>query len=74
MQLAKITERARQLISCPVLALWGIQGAVQRYFDVLSVWRERAVNVNGKAVAGRHFLPEEAPDETLFVLRAFLKS
>jgi haloacetate dehalogenase len=23
-------------ISCPVLALWGKQGAMQRYFDVLS--------------------------------------
>jgi len=57
-----------------VLALWGKSGAVQRYFDVPSVWRERAINVNGKAVAGRHFLPEEAPDEILFELRAFLKS
>jgi haloacetate dehalogenase len=61
-------------VSCPVLALWGKAGAVQRCFDVVSVWRERAINVKGKAVGGRHFLPEEAPDETLFELRAFLKS
>ena len=67
-------EDLNRKISCPVLALWGKDGAVQRCFDVLSVWRERGVNVNGKAVAGRHFLPEEAPDETLFELRAFLKS
>ncbi len=61
-------------ITCPVLALWGKEGAVQKYFDVLSVWRERALNVSGKPVAGRHFLPEETPDEVLLELRAFLKS
>jgi haloacetate dehalogenase len=61
-------------INCPVLVLWGKEGAVQKYFDVLSVWRERALNVSGKPVAGRHFLPEETPDEVLLELRAFLKS
>jgi haloacetate dehalogenase len=61
-------------ITCPVLVLWGKVGAVQKYFDVLSVWRERALNVSGKPVAGRHFLPEETPDELLLELRAFLKS
>jgi haloacetate dehalogenase len=67
-------EDLKRKITCPVLALWGKQGAVGKYFDVLSVWRERADNVNGKAVAGRHFLPEEAPDEVLLELQAFLKS
>lgn len=61
-------------IVCPVLALWGERGAVHRTFDVLAVWRERAVNVSGKPLPGRHFLPEEIPDETLTELRAFLKS
>jgi haloacetate dehalogenase len=67
-------EDLKRKITCPVLALWGKQGTVQRYFDVLSVWRERAANVNGKPVNGRHFLPEESPDEVLSELRAFLKS
>ena len=67
-------ENLHRKISCPVLALWGKQGAVQRYVDVLSVWRERAANVNGKPVTGRHFLPEESPDEVLSELRVFLKS
>lgn len=66
-------EDLHRKISCPVLALWGKQGAVQRYFDVLSIWRGRAVNVSGKPVSGRHFLPEESPDEVLSELRAFLK-
>ena len=57
-----------------MLVLWGKEGAVQKYFDVLSVWRERTVNVSGRPVAGRHFLPEEAPNEVLLELQAFLKS
>jgi haloacetate dehalogenase len=61
-------------IVCPVLALWGERGAVHRMFDVLAAWRERAANVSGKHLPGRHFLPEEVPDETLAELRAFLNS
>jgi hypothetical protein len=49
-------EDLKPKIPCPVLALWGKQGAMQRYFDVLSIWRERAVNVSGNPVAGRRFL------------------
>jgi len=61
-------------IGCPLLALWGERGAVHRLFDVLAVWRERAAQVSGKPLPGRHFLPEEIPDETLTELLAFLKS
>jgi haloacetate dehalogenase len=63
-----------QKIACPVLALWGERGAVHKLFDVLGAWRERAANVHGKPLPGRHFLPEEIPDETLDELRAFLNS
>jgi haloacetate dehalogenase len=61
-------------VACPVLALWGERGAVQRLFDVRAAWRERAENVTGKSLPGRHFLPEETPEETLIELRAFLNS
>jgi haloacetate dehalogenase len=61
-------------IACPVLALWGERGGVHRLFDVLAAWRERAANVSGKPLPGRHFLPEEVPDETLAELHAFLNS
>jgi haloacetate dehalogenase len=67
-------EDLNHKIACPVLALWGERGAVHRLFDVLSAWRERAANVSGKPLAGRHFLPEEIPDETLAELREFLNS
>ena len=59
------------LITCPLLVLWGAQGFVGRHYDLLTVWRQYAVDVRGHAVPGGHFLPEEAPDETYAALRAF---
>lgn len=61
-------------IACPVLALWGGKGFLQKNYDVRAVWRERAVNVTGKALPCGHFLAEEAPEETLTELRSFLRS
>ena len=60
-------------VTCPVLALWGEKGVMHRMYDVVAVWRERAVNVSGKALPCGHFLAEEAPEETLTELRSFLK-
>ena len=61
-------------ITCPLLALWAERGAMHRMFDVAATWRERAINVKGKALFGGHFLTEESPHETLAELRAFLHS
>jgi haloacetate dehalogenase len=58
-------------IDCPLLALWGAHGVMQRCYDVLAVWRERARHVQGRALPCGHFLAEEAPAETLAELRAF---
>jgi len=55
----------------PLLVLWGEKGLVGRSWDVLAVWRERAAAVEGAALPCGHFLPEEAPDETLAALRDF---
>ena len=48
-------------VACPLLVLWGDQGFVHRTYDVLSVWRQRAELVEGRALKSGHFLPEEAP-------------
>ncbi|HKA54387.1 MAG TPA: alpha/beta hydrolase [Candidatus Binatia bacterium] len=61
-------------VACPVLALWAQKGAMHRMYDVVAAWRERAVDVSGKALPGGHFLPEEAPEETLAELKAFLSA
>lgn len=49
-------------VTCPMLALWGANGAVGRCFDVLKLWRERAEDVQGHALPGGHYLAEEVPD------------
>lgn len=59
-------------IACPLLVLWGAQGLVGQMYDVLAVWRERADSVSGRALLCGHWLPQEAPKETLAELRAFL--
>jgi len=65
-------EDRDQMLDIPVLALWGERGFVGKKFDVLSIWRAYAHNVSGHGVPGGHFLPEEAPEETLAALQAFL--
>jgi haloacetate dehalogenase len=60
-------------IECPFLTLWSERGAMGRQYDVLAAWRERAVNVSGKGLPGGHSLQEDAPDQTLAELQAFLK-
>jgi haloacetate dehalogenase len=61
-----------QRITCPLLALWGEQGFVGRAYDPLAIWQERGTDVRGHSVPGGHFLPEEAPEETLAALFTFL--
>jgi len=61
-------------ISCPLLVLWGANGLVGKKYDVLAVWRERAIQVSGKALPGSHWLAEELPQETLAEVKAFLAS
>jgi haloacetate dehalogenase len=59
-------------LECPLLALWGLRGVMERHFDVLATWRERAVDVRGEAFDCGHYVPEEAPEETVRALLAFL--
>ena len=70
-------DRGRKL-TCPVLLLWG-SNMVKRpgwqtgaSLDMLTVWRDRALDVRGKALDCGHFLPEELPEETTVELLAFL--
>jgi haloacetate dehalogenase len=57
-----LEDRARQPIRCPTLVLWSETGAVAQWYDPLSIWRVWAGEVEGAAIAGGHFSPEEVPD------------
>lgn len=59
-------------IQCPVLCLWGEKGFVGKKYDVIAEWKKWADHVEGKGIPCGHYLPEEAPQETLEALLAFL--
>jgi haloacetate dehalogenase len=58
-------------IQCPLLVLWGEKAFVNRTYDVVRIWQEHAVDVEGHALDCGHFLPEEAPAQTSRLLLRF---
>jgi haloacetate dehalogenase len=54
--------------------LWAADGAMDRLYDVMAIWRERGRNVTGKGMPGGHNMQEGAPAEVLAELRAFLRA
>ena len=63
---------AGRRITCALLVLWGAHGYVGAAYDALEVWRKYADDVRGHAVDSGHFVPEEAPTETVAAFREFL--
>lgn len=64
-------DRGKTRIKVPVQVLWGSKGALAAWYDVLTIWRDWADDVQGQAIESGHFIPEENPAETLKALRAF---
>jgi haloacetate dehalogenase len=62
----------RKKLAMPVLALWARHSPVGTMFDCLADWRAVARDVRGRAIDSGHFLPEEAPRETLFEIDRFV--
>jgi haloacetate dehalogenase len=66
---------AGRRIECPVLVLWGAQGALPRlYDDVLGVWRDWVRDpgqLSGQALEASHFIPEDQPTGTTSALEGF---
>jgi haloacetate dehalogenase len=65
--------KAGKKIQCPLLTLWAATGAMGKLYDVLKIWKDEGVNVNGKGLPGNHSLQESAPKETLAELQQFLR-
>jgi haloacetate dehalogenase len=69
----RASRGAGEKVRCPLLALWGAKGSVQKWYDALAIWRNYASGeVTGGAVNSGHYLPEEAPEEVLAWLDRFL--
>jgi haloacetate dehalogenase len=60
-----------QRVRCPLLALWGAKGVVNRLFDPIADWSSVADDVRAQVMPTGHYIAEEAPAETLAQLRAF---
>ncbi|MCM2328094.1 MAG: alpha/beta hydrolase [Lysobacter sp.] len=54
-------REAGRRVSCPLLALWGANGVVERCFRPLEDWGRVATSVSGRALPAGHYLPEEVP-------------
>lgn len=69
-------QEASLRIACPVLHLWGAGGPLDVFYQKdggpLGIWRKWADNVQGQAMKGGHFFPEENPNETAELLTRFL--
>ena len=53
---------AGKKLTQPLCVLWGQHGAVGQCFDVLPLWRERAIQAAGSSLPCGHYIPEEAPE------------
>lgn len=56
----------------PLQVLWAEKGAVNKYFDTLSLWQKRAENVEGQTVQASHYMAEEIPEELVALINPFL--
>ena len=60
-------------IKAPLLTLWGQDGAIEKHFDCLKLWRMRAHNVSGESLPGGHYLAEEYPELVINKTRSFFE-
>lgn len=68
-------RKAGRRIICPVLVLWSGKGPLDSWYKddggPVGVWKKWAMTVQGEALAGGHFFPEELPDQTAGLLSRF---
>src|SRR5437764_4636709 len=59
-------------LAIPVLVLWGERSHVNRSYQPIEAWLERATDVRGKMLPCGHYPAEQAPDGNCAELAAFL--
>ena len=74
----KTDQKESRRITCPMLHLWAAGGPLDTFYGpeggALGIWRKWADNVQGQAIKGGHFFPEENPTETTVLLKTFLSA
>lgn len=55
-------DQGRKL-EAPVLTLWAKRGVIEKCFDAMALWRQRAERVEGEALNTTHYMAEESPDD-----------
>jgi haloacetate dehalogenase len=71
-------KEASKRIECPMLHLWAEGGPLDALYandgGPLGIWRQWAPHVQGQAMKGGHFFPEENPDDTALLVKKFLSA
>jgi haloacetate dehalogenase len=69
-------KQASRQLQCPMLHLWAEGGPLDTFYakdgGPLGIWRQWAPHVQGQAMKGGHFFPEENPDDTAPLIARFL--
>ena len=66
-------RRAGRRLGCPVLVLWSTRDDMEElYGDPLTVWSGWADDLRGQRIESGHHIAEDAPEELVRALRAFL--
>ena len=73
LELDRADRDAGRRLRCPLLALWGAHGVIERCFEPLDEWRRVADDVRGRALPAGHYLAEEVPDLVAGELERFLE-
>jgi haloacetate dehalogenase len=71
-------KEAGKRIECPMLHLWAEGGPLDTFYGIdggpLGIWRQWAPRVQGQAMKGGHFFPEENPNDTAALVTKFLSA
>ena len=59
-------------VEAPLLAFYGADGLMAKFFDIPAEWRRRATDVRSASLPGGHFFPDVRPKETAEALIGFL--
>ncbi len=68
----RASRAAGEMITAPLLVLWGAKGKIGEWYDPLAIWRGyAAAALTGQAIPSGHYLAEAAPRAVLTAFEAF---